>query len=178
MTASLSAVSAVRRGSAGAHEWCVPAYGARDAVRFPCRLSGYAGVSTVCDSVLGSGEPSHGGGIMGLLDGGHARALRAAQNLWDRDRRAEAIATLDGEVPGLMPRLFSTDALIVATLATYLMQTGDPRRGLKLLEAVPLGERPRTDVQAICLSARCCCRAAAGNLAGAHDDRAAIFRAM
>jgi hypothetical protein len=115
---------------------------------------------------------------MGLLDGGHARALRAAQNLWDRGRRAEAIATLDDEVPGLMPRLFSTDALIVATLATYLMQTGDPRRGLKLLEAVPLGERPRTDIQAICLAARCCCRAAAGNLTGAHDDRAAIVRAM
>lgn len=115
---------------------------------------------------------------MGLLDGGHARALRAAQNLWDRERRDEAIATLEEEVPGLMPRLFSTDALILATLATYLMQTGNPKRGLKLLEAVPLGERPRTDIQAICLSARCCCRAAAGNLTGAHDDRAAIFRAM
>ena len=115
---------------------------------------------------------------MGLLDGGHARALRGAQNMWDRGRRSEAIGILEAEVPGLMPRLFSTDALIVATLATYLMECGDPRRGLKLLQTVPMGERPRTDIQAICLSARCCCRAAAGDLTGAHDDRAAIFRAL
>ena len=114
---------------------------------------------------------------MGLLDGGHARALRAAQNLWDRGRRPEAMATLEDEVPGLLPRLFSTDALILATLATYCAECGDPKRGLRLLEAVPLGERPRTDVQTICMSARCCCRAASGDLTGAHDDRAAIFRA-
>jgi hypothetical protein len=45
-----------------------------------------------------------------------------------------------------------------------------------LLEAVPLNDHPRTDAQIICLGARCCCRAAAGDLTGAHDDRAAIFR--
>lgn len=115
---------------------------------------------------------------MGLLDGTHARALREAQNLWDRGRQAEAIGLLDAVVPDLWPRMFATDALILATLAGYVSECGDPKRGLKLLEAVGLDERPRTDIQAICLGARCCCRAAAGDVSGAQNDRSLLFKAQ
>lgn len=114
---------------------------------------------------------------MGLLDGAHARALRSAQNLWERGRRSEAIAILEGVRPGLWPRVFSTDALILATLATYVTECGDPARGLDLLKAVPLIDRPRTDAQVICLGARCSARAAAGDVVGAREDRDAIFEA-
>jgi hypothetical protein len=114
---------------------------------------------------------------MGLLDGGNARSLRDAQELWDRGQKAEAIDVLQKVVPDLMPRLFATDALIIARLASYVMESGDPHRGLQLLETLPLAERPRSEIQATCLGVRCRCRAATGDLAGAHDDRAAIFRA-
>ena len=114
---------------------------------------------------------------MGLLDGAHARALRSAQNLWDRGRTAEAIGMLESTRRHLWPRVFATDALILATLATYVTECGDPMRGQELLQAVPLNDRPRTDAQLICLGARCSARAAAGNLAGARADRDAIFEA-
>jgi len=114
---------------------------------------------------------------MSMLDGSHARALREAQNLWDRDKRSEAIAVLEAVVPELWPRLFATDALVLGQLAMYMSDCGDPRGGLKVLEALSLPDNPRTDTQIICLSARCRCKAAAGNLAGARDDRTAIFRA-
>jgi hypothetical protein len=115
---------------------------------------------------------------MGLLDGAHARALREAQNLWDRSRHAEAIGVLEAVQSDLWPRMFATDALIVATLAKYVSDNGDPARGLKILEAAPFDQHPRTDVQAICLGTRACCRAAAGDLSGAQSDRAALHRAQ
>lgn len=114
---------------------------------------------------------------MSVLDGSHARALREAQNLWDRDRRSDAVSALQAVVPELWPRLFSTDALIIGQLAVYQAECGDPRAGLKSLEALSLPDVPRTDTHMICMSARCRCKAAAGNLAGARDDRTAIFRA-
>jgi hypothetical protein len=115
---------------------------------------------------------------MGLLDGAHARALREAQNLWDRGRHAEAIGLLEGIQSDLWPRMFTTDALIVATLARYVSDSGDPRRALQILTAAPFDQNPRTDVQAICLGTRACCRAAAGDLSGAQSDRAALHRAQ
>jgi hypothetical protein len=115
---------------------------------------------------------------MGFLDGSHAQALREAQNLWDRGRNAEAIGVLEAIQPDLWPRIFPSDALIVATLARYVCESGDPARGLKILETAPFDERPRTDVQAICLGTRSCCRAAAGDISGAQSDRAALHRAQ
>ena len=115
---------------------------------------------------------------MAFLDGSHARALREAQNLWDRGRNAEAIGVLEAVQSDLWPRIFASDALIIATLAKYVCESGDPGRGLKILEAAPFDERPRTDVQAICLGTRSCCRAAAGDLTGAQSDRAALHRAQ
>jgi hypothetical protein len=114
---------------------------------------------------------------MGLADGGHAIALRRAQLMWDADRCDEAIATLEAVRPGLMPEMFSTDAHILATLATFVMEGGDPKRALDLLQGVPIDERPKTDVQAYCLGARCRCRAATGDLSGAQSDRLALFKA-
>jgi hypothetical protein len=115
---------------------------------------------------------------MGLIDGEHARALRTAQDLWDRGRNAEAIAVLEAVQPDLSPRIFATDTLILATLAKYVGDSGDPKRGLRILETLPFDEHPRTDVQAICLGTRSCCRAAAGDLSGAQSDRAALHRAQ
>jgi hypothetical protein len=115
---------------------------------------------------------------MGMLDGSHARALREAQNLWDRGRQAEAIGALEAVQADLWPRLFTTDALIIATLARYVCEAGDPKRGMKILESAPFDDRPRTDVQAICLGVRACCRASAGDLMGAQSDRAALHRAQ
>lgn len=114
---------------------------------------------------------------MGLLDGAHAIALRKAQGMWEAGRRDEAIATLEAVRPGLSPDMFATDAHVLAMLATFVMEEGDPKRGLKLLESVPIEQRPRTDVQAFCLAARCRCKAAAGDLSGAQSDRAALYRA-
>lgn len=115
---------------------------------------------------------------MGLIDGSHSRALREAQNLWDRGRQAEAVGVLEAVQSDLWPRLFATDALIIATLAKYVCDSGDPRRAMKILESAPFDERPRTDVQAICLGTRACCRAAAGDLSGAQSDRTALHRAQ
>jgi hypothetical protein len=115
---------------------------------------------------------------MGLLDGAHAIALRNARELWETGRRSEAIATLEAVAPGLSPGMFATDAHVLATLAIFVMEDGDPKRGLKLLEGVPIDLHPRTEVQAFCLAARCRCRAAAGDLSGAQNDRAALYKAQ
>lgn len=114
---------------------------------------------------------------MGLFRRSHASTLRAAQDLWDDGRLQESVARLEAVLPRLRPRSMATDALIVATLATYISELGDPRRGLELLARLPLDGVKLTDVHLICLGARCCCRVAAGDLAGARRDRATIHAA-
>jgi hypothetical protein len=115
---------------------------------------------------------------MGIIDGSHARALREAQDLWDRGRQAEAIGVLEAVRSDLNPRIFASDALIIAGLAKYVSDSGDPARGLKILETAPFDEHPSTDAQATCLGTRSCCRAAVGDLNGAQSDRAALHRAQ
>lgn len=104
----------------------------------------------------------------------HAATLKSPQELWDAGRRQEAIHLLEADVGRLRPEWVATDAFIVATLATYLSDEGDPQRGLEFLRLVPLDGVRLTDVHLICLGARCACRAAAGDLRGAQRDRDTI----
>jgi hypothetical protein len=103
--------------------------------------------------------------------GRHARLLRRAQDAWDAGCYGGAVGLLEPLLPELHPSCSATDALVVATLATYWSDLGDPRRGLKLLERLPLDAPPATDVHMIGLASRACCRAAAGDLEGAARDR-------
>lgn len=114
---------------------------------------------------------------MGLFGGGHARVLRTAQDLWDAGRTAEAVARLEAVLRSLRPESVATDALIVATLATYVTELGDPQRGLALFAHIPLDGTRLTDVHLICLGARCSCLVAAGELAAARRDRERIYAA-
>jgi hypothetical protein len=110
----------------------------------------------------------------GLKRRHHASTLRHAQDLWDLGCREEAVAGLELLVPKLQPRTVATDAAIIATLATYYAELGDPRRGLALLGQVPLDDARLTEIQLLCLGARCTCRAAAGDAVGARSDRERI----
>jgi hypothetical protein len=101
----------------------------------------------------------------------HKRILRRAQDAWDAGHYAESVDLLEGTLPGLHPAYSATDALIIATLATYLYDLGQPARGLMLLHQVPLNGVRLTDVHLIALSARACCRAASGDISGAISDR-------
>lgn len=102
--------------------------------------------------------------------------LRQAQQLWDADHHGEAVALLEGELPYLHPKSSATDALIVATLAVYWSDLGNPHRGLGLLDELPLDASEMNDVLLLCLASRSSCRAAAGDLAGAQTDRDTIAR--
>lgn len=111
---------------------------------------------------------------MGLSRRRRGRVLRSAQDLWDAGREAEAVAQLETTVGSLRPGFIATDALIVATLATYVSELGNPQRGLALLAQVPLEGRRLTDVHLICLAARCCCLVATGDIGSAQRDRERI----
>ncbi len=111
---------------------------------------------------------------MGLFGQSHRATLAKAQDLWDADRQEEAVALLEGVVPKLRPERGSTDALIIATLAVYSSDLGDPQRGLALLSRVPMDGGWLTDTHLICLASRSACRAAAGDLEGAQRDRDTI----
>ena len=108
---------------------------------------------------------------MGLFGPSHD----AAQDLWDEDRQEEAVALLEGVLPSLRPKTNVTDVLIIASLAVYASDRGEPQRGLVLLSQVPLDGVRLTDAHLICLAARCSCRAAAGDPEGARRDRDTIF---
>jgi hypothetical protein len=111
---------------------------------------------------------------MGLSRNQRARLLGSAQDLRDAGRTAEAVALLETTVASLRPNSVATDALIVATLATYLSEIGNPQRGLDLLAQVSLDGGWLSDVHLVCLGARCCCLAAMGDLVGAQRDRERI----
>ena len=110
----------------------------------------------------------------GLRRKHHAQVLRHAQDLWDLGCKDEAVTQLETMLGSLHPKTVATDAIIVATLAMYCSEMGDPHRGVSLMSKVPLDGTRRTEVHLICLGARCSCRAAAGDLAGAARDRATI----
>jgi hypothetical protein len=111
----------------------------------------------------------------GLQRRHHAQALRHAQDLWDLGCTQDAVAVLEAVQPRLHPKTVATDAMIVATLATYVSELGDAHRGVALLSQIPLDGTRLTEVHLICLGARCQCRAAAGDLEGALHDRATIY---
>ncbi len=111
---------------------------------------------------------------MRLFGSSHRKTLSKAQDLWDDDRQQEAVALLESVLPRLRPKSVATDALIVATLAVYTSDLGDPQKGLTLLAQVPLDKVWLTDAHLICLASRCSCRAAAGDLSGARQDRDTI----
>lgn len=114
---------------------------------------------------------------MGLFGRNNARVLAQAQDLWDVGRQEEAVAELEAVLPRARPKSSATDAFIVASLATYVTDMGDPDRGLALFSHIPLDGVRLTDAHLICLGARSACRAAAGDLEGARGDRATIAAA-
>ena len=122
-------------------------------------------------------EDSSARGATRMFGGSHKQVLKRAQDAWDAGRHAESVSMLEDTLPGLHPAYSATDALIVATLATYVCDLGDPVRGLVLLHRVPLDGVRLTDVHLIALSARACCRAASGDIAGAIRDRETIQEA-
>ncbi len=71
----------------------------------------------------------------------HRATLRDAQDLWDAERYEEAVSLLRAVRPGLRPRSRATDALIVATLAVYVSDLGDPKRRARTAARDPLGWR-------------------------------------
>ena len=114
---------------------------------------------------------------MGLFGPNHARVLSRAQGLWDVDRQVEAVAELESVLPHTRPKSSVTDAFIVTTLATYVTDLGNPRRGLTLFSRIPLDNVRLTDARLICLGARSACCSAVGDLDGARLDRATIAAA-
>jgi hypothetical protein len=112
--------------------------------------------------------------FVGLFGRSHKAILGNAQDLWDAEQQLEAVGLLESVLPQLRPRTIATDALIVATLAVYSSDLGDPQKGLALMSQIPLDGTRLTDVHLICLASRCSCRAAAGDLEGARRDRDAI----
>jgi len=111
---------------------------------------------------------------VGLFGPSHSAILRSAQTCGmttARKRRSPSGRRL----AQFAPKTVATDALIIASLAVYSSDLGDPLRGLALLTQVPLDDvRRLTGVHLICLASRCSCRAAAGDLEGARRDRDVI----